>query len=106
MFPGCAIVVCLLARTKPNGCYARVVFGNFWNRPAASGTVLAISGQHRDAEGDIWLMELESGSDEESSALAVYKEQRFGAALADRLLELRDVANGLMVDLLDDVAFL
>lgn len=51
-------------------------------------------------------MELESGSDEESSALAVYKEKRFGAALADRLLELRDVGDGFVVNFLDDVALL
>src|SRR5271163_1526505 len=51
-------------------------------------------------------MQLELSSDEERSALTVYEEQRLRAALADSVLELRDVGDWLMVDFLDDVAFL
>src|ERR1700719_2890057 len=46
------------------------------------------------------------GGDEESSALAVYQEQRIAAGFADSALEFRETCDGLMVDLLDDVALL
>jgi len=51
-------------------------------------------------------MTFQLGSDEKRSAFAIYEEQRIGAALANRLLELRDVSDGLMVDFLDYVALL
>ena len=45
-------------------------------------------------------------SDEESAAVAVDQQQRFASGFAHGALELRDVADGLMVDFLDDVALL
>ena len=51
-------------------------------------------------------MTFQLGSDEKRSAFAIYEEQRIGTALANRLLELRHVRDGLMVDFLDYVALL
>ena len=48
----------------------------------------------------------ELGGDEEGPALAVDEKQRIASGLAERALELRDVADGLMVDFLDQVALL
>src|SRR5580658_2417217 len=44
--------------------------------------------------------------DKESSAFAVYQEQRIAAGFANGTLELRDIVDRLMVDLLDYVALL
>src|SRR5580700_4928660 len=46
------------------------------------------------------------GGDKESSAFAVYQEQRIAAGFANGTLELRDIVDRLMVDLLDYVALL
>src|SRR5580704_3372287 len=77
---------------------------------------LALSARFRSGADHFWpapgggtgqlYMELELSSDEERSAFAIYEEQRLCAALANGALELRDVADGLMVDFLDDVALL
>jgi hypothetical protein len=72
----------------------------------ASGPVLAISGRHRKTEGRQLVYGVGLSSDEERSAFAIYEEQRLGTAFANRVLELRDVADRLMIDFLDDIALL
>ena len=65
--------------------------GHFWVAPGTEGK-----------DRRLWGL----GDDEESSAFAVYQEQRIAAGFADGALELRDIGDGLMVDFLDDVALL
>src|SRR5207253_9727917 len=48
---------------------------------------------------------LDLGGDGECPAAAVYQEQGIRGILVHRLVEVRDILHGLMLDFLDDVAF-